>query len=108
LGGLLLHYCIADSLSLQPPHLLGTVGSSAPARGFFHVLRVPTPFLVLVMLGLTISSGTQSLLATRAGDADSQLWWAIVVPTLFYVACAAVLMPVLLRVCWGLGRLENR
>ncbi|HEX7926395.1 MAG TPA: M48 family metalloprotease, partial [bacterium] len=108
LAGLLLHYWIADSLSLQPPHLLGTEGSQAPTRGFIHVLRVPTPFLVLVVLGLAISSGTQTLLAARATDPDSQMWWAVVVPTLFYIACAAVLMPVLLRVCWGLRRLENR
>jgi Zn-dependent protease with chaperone function len=108
LAALLVHYWIADSLALQPPHLLGSEGAAAPARGFFQVLRVPTPFLVLVMMGLGISSATQGLLDGRGADPDSQTWWAIVVPTLFYVASAAVAMPVLLRVCWGLRRLQSK
>jgi Zn-dependent protease with chaperone function len=106
LGILLAHYWIADSLALQPPHLLGTEGSAAPLRGFAQALRVPTPFLALVALGLAVSTAAQAVLDGRGGGAEARMWWAIAVPTLFYVACAAVAMPVLLRVCWGLRRLD--
>jgi Zn-dependent protease with chaperone function len=104
---LLAHYWVTDGLATQPPHMLGQAGVARPAAEFLHTLRVPGPFLVLVCLGMGIAAGAQALgegLGAAGGAWES---WLLAWPTALYVGLATLLMPVLLRVCWGLRALDS-
>jgi len=127
LAVLLADFWLADTLTLAPPRFrdAGTVrvpGTLQAALvvepGFFRVLALPVPFLALVVLGMLVSGGIEggieglllSLMSPGFGGALESMRPLIAVGlgigfTLFSLV---LLMPVLIRWCWGLRPLLSR
>jgi Zn-dependent protease with chaperone function len=104
---LLLHYWVADSLALHPPHMLGTVKAPGAWGRFARALRVPLPLLILVGAGFAISGAVDTALEQWELSDPSRFWWGLAWPTLLYLGCGVVGMPVLVRLCWGLRPLAS-
>lgn len=121
LTALLVNYWLADTLTLHPPHFRDAAAhpsagpiSMAVGRepGFWRVLMLPVPFLALVALGMLASAGLEggiegliaSLLAPRMGAAMDALrpLVALALSAVFTLLALLILMPVLIRWCWGL------
>jgi len=127
LAVLLADFWLADTLSLAPPRFrdVETVrlpGSIQPILvkepGFFRILMLPVPFLALVVLGVLVSAGIEGgieglladLMSPGLGSALDSMGRlaAIAVGIGFTLVSLVLLMPVLIRWCWGLRPLLSR
>ncbi len=121
LAVLLADYWLADTLTLHPPHFRDAAPRPATSPlsatlvrepGFWRVLMLPVPFLALVGLGMigaaALEGGIEGLLANllapRMGAALDALrpLIALALSTGFTLVALLILMPVLIRWCWGL------
>lgn len=127
LAVLLVDFWLADTLTLRPPHFRDPEAPAVPSHvvaalgtepGFFRVLMLPVPFLALVAVGMLASGGLEggvegllaSLLAPNFGSAMSSVRPLIVLAlgAGFTLLSLVILMPVLIRWCWGLRPLLSQ
>ena len=104
---LLINYWLAEALALQPfPPLLRQEWATA-GRRFGATLGMTLPILVLVAGGIALGPLVEGALEGLGLLEIIPVWLQGIAGIAMYMLVAAALVPVLIRVCWGLRGLES-
>ncbi len=99
---LLLNFWIGDTLAVSPLNPLLRETWPAQWRRFVQALRLPLPILLLMAAGLLLPVLSDNLLVGGEGRSAALSWLRLLGGLAGMLALAAVAVPVLIRVCWGL------
>ena len=99
---LLLNFWIGDTLAVSPLNPLLRETWPAQWRRFAQALRMPLPILLLMAAGLVLPVLSDTLFVAGAGRSALLSWLRLLGGLAGMFALAAVAVPVLIRVCWGL------
>lgn len=104
---LVLNFWLADALALYPYNPLRRADLDVQRRRLVNTLRLPLPVLALIVVGLAMPAllGTGPLL--RWSEEPGLFWVQPLIVLGVMLVVAAVAIPVLIRVCWGLRPLES-
>jgi Zn-dependent protease with chaperone function len=99
---LLLNFWVGDALAVSPLHPLRHGDWSTQARRFGMALRLPLPVLLLMLSGLVLPVLSDDLLLGASGGSWVLSWLRMLGGLGGMLVLAAVAVPVLIRICWGL------
>jgi len=104
---LLLNFWLGDTLAVCPLNPFLRETWPAQWRQFRRALRLPVPILLLMLAGLALPVLSDSLLLASAPGSALLAWLRLLGGLAGMLALAAVAVPVLIRVCWGLRPLPD-
>ena len=104
---LLMNYWVAEGLALQPFPPLPRGGWATAGRRFAATLGMSLPILVLVAGGIAVGALAEGTLEGLGLLGIIPGWLRSIAGIGGYLLVAMALVPVLIRVCWRLRRLES-